>query len=146
MSLLPLSTDGDAEVRFRSTVRDLLIFTSRKDGAQCTENRVADAFATRHAQFVNTPAETVFFWSPDQYDVLQRQFVILKGGTYGGISQLIILAEYFRLIFFLSQDSVLERPSCWFTRRPSCSRPGSASCSSSAAPTRPSTPPCSRRS
>ena len=73
---------------YKNSVRDLLILTSPK-GRLETEDipagagmaRISDAYAVRHAQFVNLPAKTVLFWSPDQYEVLQRKFVVLRSGT-----------------------------------------------------------------
>ncbi len=67
---------------FRAAVRDLLIFTSSKADASDTELRVADAFAQTHARYINTPAKTVFFWDPDQYDILKHdiKFLVLAGG------------------------------------------------------------------
>ena len=72
------------------TVRDLLIYTSPVPGAE--KERVADAFAKRHDMLFTTPAESVFFWSPQQYDILQRETVILQGGTH-------TLSNIFVLIF-----------------------------------------------
>ncbi len=67
---------------FKNIIRDLLIFTSKRENCSDAEERVADAYAIRHSQFMNTPAETVFFWSPEQYDIikLDKKFVVLKGG------------------------------------------------------------------
>ena len=67
--------------QFKSVVRDLLIFTSKRDDGSDAETRVADALFHRHSQIVNAPAETVFFWDPAQYDIIKdnKKLVILRG-------------------------------------------------------------------
>ncbi len=78
----PLSLDDLSPSSFKNVVRDLLIFTSKREDCRDAEERVANAYAIRHSQFMNTPAETVFFWSPEQYDIIKRdkKFVVLGGG------------------------------------------------------------------
>ena len=73
----------DQRRQFKDAVRDLLIFTSKKENADDMETRVADAFALRHHQLVNTPAKTAFFWDPEQYDIIRedKKLVLLEGGT-----------------------------------------------------------------
>ncbi len=76
-AIMPEAAKDDSE-KFKCVVRDLLTLTSPKTGSK---SRVADAYATRHSQFLNTPAEAVFFWSPEQYGVLNQKFAIFQSGT-----------------------------------------------------------------
>ena len=70
-------------IAFRGVIRDLLIFTSKEPDASDIVTRVSDAFAHRHRQFVNTPANSVFFWDPTQYEIIQHnnQQLKISGGT-----------------------------------------------------------------
>ncbi len=89
------------EAQFKSVVRDLLVFTSEKADCGDVGDRIADAYSTRHAQFMNTPAETAFFWSPAQYDIIKRdkRFVLLKGGERSSDA---LIIEHLQYIFSLS--------------------------------------------
>ena len=71
-------------IQFRDVVRDLLIFTSKESDASDIETRVSDAFSLRHAQFINTPAKSVFFWDPDQYEILKQEAIRrqISGGEH----------------------------------------------------------------
>ena len=86
--ILTLIKDVPAEPlnlsHFKNAVRDLLIFTSKREDGSDAEIRVADAFFQRHNQIINTPAETVFFWDPEQYDIIKKdkKYVILRGSKY----------------------------------------------------------------
>ncbi len=76
-TLLKLTSPPTSTERFKSVVRDLLIISSSPaKGYEGIESRVADAFATRHSQFIETPAKTAFFWSPEQYGILKKKFLI----------------------------------------------------------------------
>ena len=76
--------DAKQGCQFKKAVRDLLIFTSKKEDGSDVVTRVADVFSQRHSQILNTPAETVFFWDPDQYEIIKhdKKLVPLKGGKY----------------------------------------------------------------
>ncbi len=85
-ALLPKEQNActdEAYTKFKSVVQDLLILSSESKDCSDAEDRVANAFARRHTQFMNTPAETIFFWSPDQYDLLKKdqKLLLLKGGN-----------------------------------------------------------------
>ncbi len=75
------ATEKDKAV-MRATVRDLLIFTSKREDVADAESRVANAFAMTHAQYMNTPAKTAFFWDPDQYETFKgdNKLLLIKGG------------------------------------------------------------------
>ncbi len=84
-TLLPEVDAPAEETKFFNLVRDLLIFTSPRGGGDLgdrMESRLADAFGTRHAQFVGTPAMTAFFWSPQQYEVLNQKLVVFQSGRW----------------------------------------------------------------
>ncbi len=72
------------EVYF-NLVRDLLIFTApRSANAECLgyqlSRRVADALCKRHALFQRMPTEAVFFWTPEQYNLLNTKVVTFTWG------------------------------------------------------------------
>ncbi len=90
-SLLHSTANTTPHERFKSIVRDLLICTSEREDCQDVRDRVANAYARRHNQFLSTPAETVFFWSPEQYDIIKqdRKFVCLNGGKFCANTQML---------------------------------------------------------
>ncbi len=70
-----------AAASFRTTVRDLLLFTSRRE-ARVGVTRLADAFAQMPVNFVQTDAKKMFVWHPDQYAVAssEKRFAKITGG------------------------------------------------------------------
>ena len=95
LKAVPRKPQGEEEKGlFKNAVRDLLIFTSRRDDGSDGKTRVADAFFQRHSQIVNTPAETVFFWDPEQYDIIKqdKKLVLLKGSK----SALVVMGNFIR--------------------------------------------------
>ncbi len=85
---VPSKPEGEEKTnQFMNAVRDLLIFTSKSEDGTNMETRVADAFFQRHCQIVNTPAEAVFFWDPEQYDIIKedKKLVLLNGRKFFSI-------------------------------------------------------------
>ncbi len=58
---------------------------------------MADAFAIRYAQFMNTSSATAFFWSPEQYGVLKRRLAVFRSG-YGTGKTLLLLQKAIELL------------------------------------------------